>query len=177
MRLPASLASGSYTWRGCLAATGRCVDLPVRLDVSAPTRVFTLPPIDRPLTATFGNVVQLAGYEVSANSLAPGETLTVTLAWQAQAEIDQSYHVFLHLTAPTGGLVAQSDGVPADWQRPTTGWMIGEVVSEIRCLELPTDLAAGAYHLTVGLYHPTAGRLPLASGADALELQTVTVEG
>jgi len=100
-----------------------------------------------------------------------GEVLTVTLVWRAEAEMERSYHVFLHLRGPGGEMVAQSDGVPAGWTRPTTGWLPGEVVVDERVLALPAALPAGVYTLSAGLYDPDSGqRLTAPDGTDALPL-------
>jgi hypothetical protein len=88
--------------------------------------------------------------------------------------MDTSYHVFLHLLGPDGTLVTQSDGVPADWTRRTTGWLPGEFVVETRTLTLPADAPPGEYTLWAGMYAPESkdrlttsefsdGRVPLGT--------------
>jgi len=73
--------------------------------------------------------------------------------------------VFVHLTNEAGELVAQADGIPVDWTRPTTTWRVGEIIADTYTLPLPTDLPEGAYHLYIGFYDPGAGgpRLPVVS--------------
>jgi hypothetical protein len=65
--------------------------------------------------------------------------------------------VFVHLQSADGAIAAQSDGVPADWTRRTTGWLPGEYVLDARTLHLPPDLAPGEYSLFAGLYRPDTG--------------------
>jgi hypothetical protein len=77
--------------------------------------------------------------------------------WLANQTAAQSYHVFVHLQAADGTIVAQSDGVPANWTRPTTGWLPGEYVADARSLHLPPDLAPGTYTLMAGLYRTDTG--------------------
>ena len=101
----------------------------------------------------------LVGFGLSPETLLPGDTLTVTLVWRAEAEVSTSYHVFLHLTGPDGDLAAQSDGVPAGWTRPTTSWVAGEYVTDVHVLSLSADARAGDYTLSAGLYTPGGGRL------------------
>ena len=55
-------------------------------------RAFDVPPITHPLTVTLGGSVQLLGYDLSSESAAPGDTLTLTLFWQALAEGLYSVH-------------------------------------------------------------------------------------
>ena len=66
-------------------------------------------------------------------------------------------------------IIAQSDGVPVDWTRPTTGWAQGEVIQTEHAFEQ----TAGAYQIRLGWYHPdTSQRVLLTSGYDALDLDT-----
>ena len=100
----------------------------------------------------------------------------MTLVWRAEAEMETSYRVFLHLVGPDGKLVAQSDGEPANWTRPTTGWLPGEVVLDERVLYVPADAPPGEYVLRCGLYDLATGeRLTTADGDDALHLTTLPI--
>jgi hypothetical protein len=81
-----------------------------------------------------------------------------------------SYRIFLHVLGPDGQIVAQNDGEPVAWSRPTTGWAVGEVVVETREVQIPGDTAPGTYTLHVGLYLPEGGRLRTAGGDDAVEV-------
>jgi hypothetical protein len=180
LTLPATLESGTYVWTIHPAASD--LDAPGRpvgeLSVVAPSHVYTAPPLDVALDVPLGDVATLLGasFEPTPAELTAGDALTVTLAWRAEATADRSYHVFLHLLDASGGLVAQSDGVPAGWTRPTTGWLPGEVIVEQRVLTLPAD-ASGAYTVVTGLYLPGDDRLFTPEGADAVPLATVTVAG
>ncbi len=102
--------------------------------------------------------------------------LTVTLIWRAEAETHTSYHVFLHLIGPDGALVAQSDGIPANWTRPTTGWLPGEYVTDVHVLTIPPETPAGDYTLYAGLYVPGGERVTAPDGSDAIHLTTITVQ-
>jgi hypothetical protein len=85
------------------------------------------------------------------------EDLNLTLVWQAQTETETNYRVYLQLLAPDGEMVSQSDGVPAAWTRPTSGWAPGEYVIDGHQLPLPEELPAGEYTLITGLYDPATG--------------------
>jgi hypothetical protein len=171
LRLPASLETDTYEWRlTVLEQAGQPLAGPVPLPLpsgafmlTAPERIFTLPEIAHPLDTRLGDSVMLRGYNLSSANLRPGEPVTVSLVWQAEAEMPVSYHVFLHLLdAATGAIVAQSDGVPAGWTRPTTGWVAGEVVIDDRVLSLEAALPPGDYELWAGLVNPETGeRLPV----------------
>jgi hypothetical protein len=84
--------------------------------------------------------------------------------------MEASYRVFVHFVGENGHVVAQSDGEPVDWTRPTTGWAVGEVVVETREIAVPTTLPAGEYVLRVGLYLPDGARLLTSNEQDAFVL-------
>jgi len=179
LRLPASLESGDYAWRLSLdekGVSGETVDLG-QLHVNAPERLWQAPPLQLSLDAKLGQQAALLGANLDPASIEPSAPLTVTLVWQGRAEMDVSYRVFLHLLKPDGSLLTQSDGEPAAWTRPTTGWAPGEIILDERVLTLPPDTPPGPYTLLVGLYDPTtADRLPLPDGATAISITTLTLE-
>jgi len=189
LRLPGGLESGTYTWRLQLyEATNpelRIPEPPVdlgQLRVDAPDRLWDPPPLQLSLNADLGQQVSLLGAnfdpaDVVSTALRPSDAFTVTLAWEAQAEMDSSYRVFLHLLRPDGGLLTQSDGEPVNWTRPTTGWAPGEVVLDQRVLTIPADVPPGQYRLVAGLYDPgTKERLSLPDGTSAVSITSFVIE-
>jgi hypothetical protein len=125
-----------------------------------------------------GNVATLTGVtrNPTSSSLSPRTPLTVTLVWHAEAETNVSYRVFVHLVGPNGELSAQSDGVPAEWARPTTGWLPSEYITDVHTLTIPSDAERGDYTLQAGLYRMDDGRLSTPAGSDTVSLGTVTVD-
>ena len=111
------------------------------LDVRVPSRSYALPAPAHPRSDTFGTVARLLGYDLTADG--------ITFYWQALAETNTSYTVFVHTLDANGQLLAQSDAVPQLGARPTTGWLPGEVVTDAHALPL-----SGAANLEVGLYDP-----------------------
>ena len=109
-------------------------------------------------------------------ALASTEGVTVDLKWQAAADLDRDYTVFVHLYAPDGRLVAQHDGPPRGGSRPTSRWTPGKAVTDYHGLLLPPEFS-GVLRLRVGLYDPATGqRLRLADGRDMVEVGLVSVE-
>jgi hypothetical protein len=105
-----------------------------------------------------------------------GAVLPIELHWQTQAALGEDYHVFIHLVDQDGQLVAQADGQPALWTRPTTTWAVGETIIDRHGLWLPTPTAPGQYQLRVGLYRPSDGRrLRLTTGEEWVKF-TVLIE-
>jgi hypothetical protein len=189
LRLPGALQSGDYTWQLHLydpqhpqsPLPDATVDLGA-LRINAPARQWQAPPLQLPLDADLGGQITLLGANLepvtaSSGTLEPGSTLTVTLVWQGQAEMDTSYRVFLHLLGPDGSLLVQSDGEPAEWTRPTTGWAPGEVMLDQRVLTVPDDAPTGQYTLAAGLYQASTGdRLALSDGSTAILVTPIVIK-
>ncbi len=141
------------------------------------SHLWELPGGLEPVEAFFGDVAELAGYALSSETLAPGDTLEVTLYWKALAETELSYTVFVHLVDGTGRVVAQHDGIPGDGTLPTEIWVPGEFIEDVHVIPIPRELRPGTYTLLVGLYRrDTMERLPLGSGGDALRLVSLRVD-
>jgi hypothetical protein len=113
------------------------------------------PRLDPPIE--FTNQITLLSYQV-----APDHS-TVTLNWQANADLDTDYTVFLQLWGDTTTGAAQVrgfDSPPVQNDYPTSLWAAGEIIVDTHRLDL-TGLPAADYELLAGLYNPTTGdRLP-----------------
>jgi hypothetical protein len=147
--------------------------------IQAAERIFDVPPISHPLTATLGGQVELLGYDLSAEQVAPGETLTLTLYWRTLHEMDESYTVFTHLVTPDGALSGQQDNLPLGGTYPTNLWLSGEVVVDTYEIAVAADAKPGAHRLEVGMYvAQTGARLPVdGTGDDVVVVQEVEVGG
>jgi hypothetical protein len=170
LRLPADMQSGEYTLTLSLPGSAGAAEAG-RLQVSAPPRRFAAPESATPVGAAFEGVGVLAGFTLTQTQ----ETLALALAWQATTTPQVGYHVFVHLEGEGGRVWAQSDGVPAGWNRPTTGWLSGEYVLDEHRLALPADLPAGTYTLYVGLYDPMSGERLAATGPGAVAESRVAI--
>jgi hypothetical protein len=111
----------------------------------------------RVLSYRFGSDIRLLGYELDASPVESGEPLRLVLYWQALAEIEREYTVFVHVLDASGQLVAQRDSMPRDNTLPTTHWLAGRVIDDPHFLALPQDLGAGKYRIAIGLYHWVTG--------------------
>jgi len=171
--LPATLETGNYTWavEWCSLSS----DPVGQISIVAPSHTFTAPLVDLEMDTRLGSVATLVGADLQITP-SPNRPITVTLVWCAEETPSASYHVFLHLLDAEGKLVAQSDGVPANWTRPTTGWLPGEYITDTRVLTIPLNTPAGDYTLYAGLYVPGGERLTAPDGSDVVLLTTITVE-
>ncbi|MGC9469382.1 MAG: hypothetical protein ACP5HS_12375 [Anaerolineae bacterium] len=172
VRLPGSTPSGTYTLAlelpGCAGPTRS-------LEVVAPDRRWEIPDGYETLDQAFSGLIRLVGYRLESETVSPGETVDLALAWRAEAEITEPYLVFVHLLTERGDIIKQNDGEPASWSRPTTSWAPGEVVVDPRPLSVPQDAVAGRYRVRVGLYGQDGVRLTLPSGEDGFVIAEVMV--
>lgn len=109
-------------------------------------------------------------------TVAPGDTVAVTLAWEAAQPVPVHLTAFVHLLAADGWLVAQHDGVPVDGRRPTNEWLPGTTILDRHEFTVPPDAQPGMLHLAAGLYQTeTVTRQMFADGHDAVAVGTVVV--
>jgi 4-amino-4-deoxy-L-arabinose transferase-like glycosyltransferase len=158
-------------WRGLWPVRAQSIEL-ARLTLAERPRLTMPPPLPHSVGASFGGQVALLGYTVEGQEAAgvidiePGQTLRLTLYWQARQSPDKSYTVFVHLVGAGERIVGQQDSVPVQGTYPTTLWMPGEIVVDEYALTVKPDAPAGRYRLAVGLYDAaTSTRLPAADAS------------
>lgn len=132
------------------------------MEVEETERIFEPPSPQYALPeGSLGGLVSLVGYDLTADSVRPGDSFKVVLYWQALAPIDKSYTVFAHLLDSGDQVRAQKDTLPRGGARPTTGWVPGEFIIDEYELVVEADAPPGEYILEVGMYDASTGeRLP-----------------
>jgi len=150
------LADGGETWK-----IGQVEVLPRESDLNVPN----------PISINFENQIELVGYALTDLSPAAGSRLELTLYWRALRPIEYDYKVFANVLDPaTLTKYAASDGMPAQWQRPTTTWTPGEIIEDVHILNISPETPPGIYELELGLYREAPdGTFP--------RLRIVTVDG
>lgn len=171
LRVPADAPAGAAVLR--LADDAAQTTL-ATVQIDALPRIDAAPEVAVPVDQPLGDLGTLVGYTVSAEAdrAAP---LPVTLVWQADATAAISYTVFVQMLNADGQLIAQSDAVPAQGQRPTTGWRAGEYIVDEHLLYFNELAVPGEARLIVGMYDALTGqRLAVGpDGRDYLELPGV----
>jgi hypothetical protein len=168
--VPGTLEPGAYTATieiGLPNSAESTLRLPVgALTVQDRERRFELPAEGEPVAVDWQEGIHLARVSVPAEIKA-GETMSVTLAWQAGRPTGGNWKVFLHLVDSQGVVRGQGDAYPLGGGALTPTWKPGEVIVDTHQVELPKDLAPGDYGLHIGFYNESTNeRLPLADGAD-----------
>ena len=105
-----------------------------------------------PLDAALDDAVALVGYDSSVDASLPGDTVRISLYWEALHPLDTVYHSYVHLRDDNGETVAQSDQQPGGVYYPTTLWRPGERLRDDHLLRIPADAPAGIYHIVAGMY-------------------------
>jgi hypothetical protein len=177
--VPPRLGSGEYQLQG--AVDGSVSQLLAQITVTAPAHSYLTPEdAQSPLQPAALALVPSGRITLTGQMVEPppvgGDTLPVTLYWQSDTILTTGYTVFVQLLAPDGSVMSQSDSIPGQGSRPTTGWVPGEVITDRHNLPLPDGVAAGEYQLIVGLYSPLNGqRLPLVNPAGEIVGDAITV--
>jgi 4-amino-4-deoxy-L-arabinose transferase-like glycosyltransferase len=164
--IPADVADGMYrlmlrvpplTVRWWIVPIGDSVELST-IRVASRLHSFVAPQgISHPMAAQLGSLAKLIGYNLSSDSVAPSETLRLTLYWQAVSKTSTSLKVFTHLVDEGGRIVGQHDAVPCGGGCPTTGWVPGEYLVDEYEIAVKPDTPPGEYVLEVGLYDEATG--------------------
>ncbi len=117
-----------------------------------PAPLATTAVIPHPTDVTFGDSVQLLGYELPT-AVTPGEPVEVTLYWQAFQPVTESYAVAVRILDATQQVVTGIDSVPYQGRFPTVVWPVGRPFQDT--MQLPptaTTATPGLGTLVVILY-------------------------
>jgi len=123
---------------------------------------FTPPPVRHPLEANLDGRIRFLGYDLDATSVGPGDTLHLTLYWQALTEMDESYTVFTHLLDQDNHIWGQRDSLPAGGTLPTSCWVKDEIIVDEYDIPVQPAAPPGEYLIEIGIYQLETGqRLPI----------------
>jgi hypothetical protein len=152
-----------------------------KLEFVERARRFDTPQVQYPVGIDLGGVVNLIGYDLPQESVAPGEAFPLTLYWRALDEMDTSYTVFVHVVGPDGVIRGQWDSAPGDGTLPTTGWVKDEVITDEYLVPMNEDVPPWQYTILVGIYDPMSDeRLLITSGGmqanDSIPLRSIGVK-
>jgi 4-amino-4-deoxy-L-arabinose transferase-like glycosyltransferase len=115
-----------------------------------------------PLDANFDGKAALVGYALDRRAVRPGETIRLTLYWQALSKMERGYGVFAHVLGDENQVWAWNDGWPVEGNAPTFTWEPGQIVEDVRDLRVGETTPPGFYDIEVGLYSDE-GRLPIVA--------------
>ena len=118
-------------------------------------------PLTERLDANYQGQILLLGYHIPQEGTWPGDTLEITLYYQAMVPFGIDYTVFVHFVDAQGNIVVQQDTYTGMGRYPTTLWQPGQIIADTFYLTLPEwTPAPGTGILEAGFYdHDTGLRL------------------
>lgn len=132
--------------------------------------------------AQLGEGITLQAAEVDRVQVAPGQQISLSLAWRVTEDVEADFTTFVHLGERGRPPLATGDSPPLQGHYPTHRWQAGEVIAgDTYTLTVPEDLSPGRYPLLVGMYdRQTLQRLPLRAdgerqSGDAYEVARIVV--
>jgi mannosyltransferase len=135
------------------------------VEIVAREHRYDLPAMQHSVGAQFESGVLLLGYDLQAPAIQPGQSITVTLYWQAKQAISTSYKISVQILESGPRIVTQDDSIPAHWTRPTTAWLLGEIITDEHVLSIPSGAAPGTWTLIAAVYEEgTSQRLRVKQG-------------
>lgn len=109
--------------------------------------------VPNPIRVSFDHQIELVGYALTDLSPAAGDSIDLTLYWRALRKLDKDYKVFVNIIdRPTLTKFASSDGMPVNWQAPTTTWTVGTIIKDVHILKVDPNAPPGIYETEFGLY-------------------------
>lgn len=129
------------------------------------------------LDADFGGELKLLGYDLRTDSAKPGESVQLTLYWQAQIAMDRNWSIFVHVVDEQGVIVAQRDRYPGQGLLATTFLKPGQTWADDYVIPIPAGtFAPASLSLAVGVYDLRDGaRLALTTGGEAVTLGAIAL--
>jgi hypothetical protein len=107
------------------------------------------PAYSLPANTAMGADLDLLGYDLPGRQVRPGDSLPLTLYWQARVKPARDYLVSAELRNRDGLVVARNQGRPAYGEYPTDEWQAGEILREWRDVPISGTVPTGTYSLTV----------------------------
>ncbi len=127
--------------------------------------------VPNPIRINFDNQIELVGYALTNLTPKAGDTIEITLYWRGLRKLDTDYKVFANIIDPmTLTKYAASDGMPVNWQAPTTTWEAGTIIKDIHTVQVDPNAPPGIYETEIGLYSQ-------ADDGTIQRLRIVTVDG
>ncbi len=102
--------------------------------------VSELPAEAQRIDADFNGKIKLVGFSATPATVKPGESVEISLYYQALQVMDRDWQIFVHADGPQGGSKRiHADHYPVDGLYPTTEWQPGEIVRDTFKLNVPAD--------------------------------------
>ena len=149
----------------------------IRPAYALPAIVDELPTRATPFSLQFGDV-ELLGYHLDRQRLAPGNTLPVTLYWRPLRRSDKNFSFFLRLLNSDDHTLVSRYGNPGSGNLRTSRWEPGLIYEDRWILPLPEDMRGRTpLRVHIGWWkYPDGYAVPATNGIDAVPLDPILLE-
>ena len=110
--------------------------------------------IPRQRNASFENKLELLGCDVGARAVERGDSVHVSLYWQAVVRPEVDYLVSILMTDDSGEVLSEIFRGTVDGLYPTSLWSEGEVVRDRFDFQVDQSVPEGRHRLWVRLWDP-----------------------
>ena len=105
--------------------------------------------------AVYADTLRLIGYDLQPVSGDRGRgLLKITYRWQHLMRTESDLFVYVHFLDDEGEVRLQQDHQLLHDERPTSGWQVGDTVTETHLFPVGRSLRRKSYHLRIGLWVP-----------------------
>lgn len=101
---------------------------------------------------TFGNEIALDSVSIITPSLPSDQPLQIHVQWRALQKPQGNYSLSLRLLNARDEVIAQDDMRPLGGLWRTDLWQVGQPLSDLLLMQIPTGTTPGTYHLEVRMY-------------------------
>ena len=133
-----------------------------------------VPPHMTPVDVYYQGKIRLVAYDLSGTTMQPGQSLTITLYWQAMVPVEDEIVVFNHLFGLDGTVFGEADKAPAV---PVSQWLPGQIIATTHHMQTdPTLPVPAVVTLDIGLYNADGERraLPMTDRSGQRVPPTIT---
>lgn len=136
-----------------------------------------IPAAAQEVGSTFDGEIELIAVQLPSEPLVTGQPILVTFYWQALAQVDTNYSVFVHLVDEGGKIVAQVDSYPNRGNYPTSQWEIKQVIPDTYLVDTRSVPTGIPLNLKAGLYNFADSRRLAIRGVQGTEKEDCIILG
>jgi hypothetical protein len=137
------------------------------------------PTPEHPVEVQFENGVELLGYDVDPDTVAPGQEVTLTWHWHAAQDLDDGWNMFTHVAKANGENALNQDGVGLIREMyPPGRWEAGQYIRDVQRVTIPADWGSERAVFYLGLWngpHRLAIRRGPNDGENRVRAATVPI--
>ena len=120
------------------------------------------PPVEHNLSASFGDSIELIGYDLSPKEARAGQDIRIRYVFRALKQMQASSRMFVHVSQ--GRKFINADHVPANGTHPLEKWIPGKYMVDEHVVHIPGTWKTGQARVLIGFWDKGSGkRFPVNS--------------